>query len=439
MAEERKTTVETVSSSLLGEKYYRVAHKSGVTMLLCPMEGFSTAYALFGTNYGSMDVEFKTPEDTDFVEVPAGIAHYLEHKLFENEEGDAFQRFAATGANANAYTSFDKTCYLFSCTQNFEQSLEILLDFVTRPYFTEETVQKEQGIIGQEIRMYDDNPDWQVYFNLLKAMYQKNPVRVDIAGTVESIAQIDKDLLYRCYNHFYNLRNMVIAIAGNFTVESAIEVADRVLKEAEPFLTQRRVPDEPEEVSRRKLEMELEVAAPIFQMGFKLRGGSAEENMRNQILDEVLVEIIAGETTSFYRELYDKGLINATFGGEAMSVRSLLSVTFGGESREPEKVYEAILERVRELKRDGIEEDLFRQCKKTIYGRYIGMFSRPEAVASALLASHFTGLELYSMVEELGRVTREKLEQRLRTEYHEEWSSLSVVRGHGGDNDEDGI
>jgi predicted Zn-dependent peptidase len=427
---EKSTTMETIGSSLLEEQYYKVMHKSGVTLLLCPMRGFSTAYALFGTNYGSMDVTFKTPEDEDFVEVPAGIAHYLEHKLFENEDGDAFQRFAATGASANAYTSFDKTCYLFSCTQNFEKSLEILLDFVTRPYFTDETVQKEQGIIGQEIRMYDDNPDWQVYFNLLKALYQKNPVRVDIAGTVESIAEINKELLYRCYNHFYNLHNMVIAIAGNFTVESVLEVADRVLKAAEPFQTKRRLPEEPDEVCQRKIETELEVATPMFQMGFKLKGGDSAENMRNQILDEILVEIIAGENTPIYRELYDKGLINATFGGEAMAVRSLLAVTFGGESREPETVYEAILERVRQLKRDGISEKLFQQCKKATYGRYIGMFSRPEAVASTLLLSHFTGVEMYSLIESLGNVTREQLEQRLKNQYHEEWTSLSIVRNN---------
>ena len=431
---EKNTIMETIGSSLLGEQYYKIAHKSGVTLLLCPMKGFSTAYALFGTNYGSMDVTFKTPEDGGFIDVPAGIAHYLEHKLFENEEGDAFQRFAATGANANAYTSFDKTCYLFSCTQNFKESLEILLDFVTRPYFTDETVRKEQGIIGQEIRMYDDNPDWQVYFNLLKAMYQKNPVRVDIAGTVESIAEINKDLLYHCYNHFYNLHNMVIAIAGNFTVDTVLEVADRVLKTAEPFQTERRLPDEPDEVTQHKIETELEVATPIFQMGFKLKGGSTAENMRNQVLDEILVEIIAGETTPVYRELYDKGLINATFGGEAMAVRSLLAVTFGGESREPEKVYDAVLERVRQLKQDGIDEKLFQQCKKATYGRYIGMFSRPEAVASTLLMSHFTGVEIYSLVEGLGSVTREQLEERLRSEYQEERTSLSVVRSGNSTN-----
>lgn len=423
----RETTIEIIRSDLLGEQYYKVNHKSGVTMLLNPMKGFSTAYALFGTNYGSMDVTFKTDKEEDFVTVPAGIAHYLEHKLFENEDCDAFQRFAATGASANAYTSFDKTCYLFSCSRNFKESLEILLDFVTKPYFTDETVQKEQGIIGQEIRMYDDNPDWQVYFGLLEAMYQKNPIRVDIAGTVESIAQINKDLLYRCYHTFYNLHNMVIAIAGNFTVETVLEVADRILPEAEPVKVEQFIPEEPEELGFEKVETQLEVAVPMFQMGFKLKGGDYAQNLRDQLLDEILVEIIAGETTPFYRELYDNGLINATFSGEAMCVRSAMAVMFGGESREPEKVFEAIKGRVEQLKADGIDPELFSRCKKATYGRYISMFNRAEATASNLLLCHFGGLELYSLVESLSSVTKEQLEQRLREKYHGEYCGLSVV------------
>ena len=432
MSSEYQTTVETVSSSLLGEKYYKVRHKSGVTMLLCPMEGFSTAYALFGTNYGSMDVTFKTDQDEDFVTVPAGIAHYLEHKLFENEDCDAFERYAATGANANAYTSFDKTCYLFSCSRNFKESLEILLDFVTKPYFTDETVRKEQGIIGQEIRMYDDNPDWQVYFNLLEAMYQENPIRVDIAGTVESIAQINKELLYRCYHTFYNLHNMVISIAGNFEVETALEVADRILPQSEPVVVEQYIPREPAELGNMRVETQLEVAVPMFQMGFKLQGcsGTAQDmaqNLRDQLLDEILVEIIAGETTPLYRELYDAGLINATFGGEAMCVRSAMAVMFGGESREPDKVFEAIKDRVRQLKQDGIEPELFSRCKKSAYGRYLSMFSRPEAVASSMLLCYFGGEKPYSLVESLSAITKEQLERRLAEQYHEEYCGISIV------------
>ena len=186
-----------IKSARLGQEMVKIKHPSGLTMLLCPMLGYSTAYATFTANVGSVDTGFKTQDDDAFVDVPEGIAHFLEHKMFENEDGDAFAKYAKTGASANAYTSFDKTAYLFACTDRFEESLEILLDFVRRPYFTKESVQKEQGIIGQEIRMYDDDGEWRVQFNLLQALYHNHPVRIDIAGTVESIAEIDDQLLYR--------------------------------------------------------------------------------------------------------------------------------------------------------------------------------------------------------------------------------------------------
>ena len=182
--------MEKITNARIKEEYLRIKHKSGATILLYPMKGYSTAYALFATKYGSVDTTFKTNEDPDFVTVPEGIAHYLEHKLFENDECDAFDLYAKTGANANAYTSFDKTAYLFSCSQKFEENLRILLGFVQEPYFTDATVAKEQGIIGQEIRMYEDDTGWRVFFNCLQAMYEKNPVRIDIAGTIESIAKI---------------------------------------------------------------------------------------------------------------------------------------------------------------------------------------------------------------------------------------------------------
>ena len=207
--------IKEIKSDRVGDKYYEVEHSSGLKIFIYPKENNNSTYAVFGTKYGSVDVNFKTSDEKETNTVPAGIAHYLEHKLFESEDGDAFTRYAKTGASANAYTSFDKTCYLFSCTENVYESLEILLDFVQTPYFTEQTVQKEQGIIGQEIRMYDDDPQWRVMFNLLRAMYHNHPVRVDIAGTVESIAEITPELLYKCYHTFYNLNNMVLCVAGN--------------------------------------------------------------------------------------------------------------------------------------------------------------------------------------------------------------------------------
>ncbi|MDR2931473.1 MAG: insulinase family protein, partial [Oscillospiraceae bacterium] len=237
-----------INSARIKESYTKIEHASGLTMLLYPMRGFSSAYALFATKYGSVDTCFKTNEDEDFLQVPEGIAHFLEHKLFESEDGDAFTRYAKTGASANAYTSFDRTAYLFSCTDNFNESLDILLDFVTKPYFTRETVQKEQGIIGQEIKMYEDNPEWRVFFNLLLALYHEHPLRVDIVGTVDSIAKIDADILYRCYSTFYNLNNMVLCIAGNFDVDDVVKAADRILKPSRDITIERKNKPEPRSV-----------------------------------------------------------------------------------------------------------------------------------------------------------------------------------------------
>jgi predicted Zn-dependent peptidase len=184
-----------IKSERTGERYLEIDHPSGLKIVLYPKEGYTSTYAVFGTKYGSIDRSFKKSGDEKIHEVPAGIAHFLEHKLFESEDGDAFEKYAKTGASANAYTSFDATCYLFSCTENLMESLEILMNFVQNPYFTAQTVEKEQGIIGQEIRMYDDDPQWRVMFNLLGALYHNHPVKIDIAGSVESIAEINADLL----------------------------------------------------------------------------------------------------------------------------------------------------------------------------------------------------------------------------------------------------
>jgi predicted Zn-dependent peptidase len=200
-----------------------IRHSTGLDIYIMQMPDFHSAYALFGTRYGSVNTMFRLDGEKDFVQVPEGIAHFLEHKLFENEDTGAFEQYAKTGAIANAYTSFDRTAYLFMCSENFNPSLEILLNFVQNPYFTQETVDKEQGIIAQEIRMNQDDPNWKLFFNSLKSMYHHHPVRIDIAGTVESIQKIDADLLYRCYHTFYNLHNMTLCIAGNVKTEEILE------------------------------------------------------------------------------------------------------------------------------------------------------------------------------------------------------------------------
>ena len=417
-----------LSSPILGERLLRVEHPTGLTILMCPMEGFSTAYAMFAAKVGSIDTTFKTQKEADFVEVPAGIAHFLEHKMFECEDGDAFAKYAKTGASANAYTSFDRTAYLFSCSDNFRESMEILLDFVTKPYFTPETVQKEQGIIGQEIRMYDDDPGWRSLFNLLGALYHENPVKLDIAGTTDSIAQITSDLLYRCYHTFYNLRNMVLVVAGNFQPEVVLELADKVLKKGEDITVQWRRADEPAPVVVQRGEQALPASTPLFQLGVKGPAGDSLLNLRRQVADEVLLEILCGESSPLYRRLYDQGLINATFEYEVLGGRDYLCCMYGGESREPKKVFEAVCGEARRLMAEGIEPEAFQRCKKAAYGRYIGMFSRVEAVAGLMLLTHFSGMDnMYELLDIVRGLTIQELEQRLREDLDPQYGALSVI------------
>ena len=352
---------KVIESPVLGERVLRVDHPSGLTILMCPMAGYTTTYAMFSAKVGSIDTTFKTQREEDFVEVPAGIAHFLEHKMFECEDGDAFAKYAKTGASANAFTSFDRTAYLFSCAGNFQESLEILLDFVSRPYFTPETVQKEQGIIGQEIRMYDDDPGWRSLFNLLQALYHVNPVRLDIAGTTDSIAEITDQLLYRCYHTFYSLGNMVLTVAGNFRPEDVLEAADKILKKGEDIRIQWRKAQEPREVAQSYVEQPLSVSTPLFQLGFKGTAGDSLQNLKRQIADEILLEILCGESSTLYRQLYDSGLINGTFEYEVLAGRDYLCCMYGGESRDPKKVRDAICGEVRRLMAEGIDPEAFRR------------------------------------------------------------------------------
>ncbi len=418
----------TTYSTRLKDEYTIVEHDSGLKMLLCPMKGFSSSFALFSTEYGSIDISFKTDKDEEFTTVPAGIAHYLEHKLFESEDGDAFSRYAKTGASANAYTSFDKTAYLFGCSDNFKESLEILLDFVTSPYFTEETVRKEQGIIGQEIRMYDDDPQWRVMVNLLEAVYKNNPVKTDIAGTVESIAEINAELLYKCYNTFYNLNNMVLSIAGNFEVKDVLEVADKVLKKSDGVKVERMPVDEPECVCKRRIEDYLPVSLPLFNIGIKHRAYSKRENAENQIIDEIILDVIAGETSPLYRRLYDSGLINSSFASEAFVGRDYAMTLFAGESRDPDEVNRQIMTEINSVKEKGIDSELFSISKKNLYGKYISIFSSPEGVASFMQSAYMYDFEMYSMIEKLAEVTLEEANERLRSAFDTQNSAISIIR-----------
>ncbi len=418
---------EIITCERLREQYVRIRHKSGCTVCLYPMPKYSTAYAVFGTKYGSVDTVFRTAADPDYVTVPEGIAHYLEHKLFENDECDALELFAKTGATANAFTTFDCTAYLFSCSQNFSENLRILLNFVQEPYFTEESIEKERGIITQEIKMYLDDPGTRVFYNCLEALYFHNPVRIDIAGTPESIQKIDKKLLYRCYDTFYNPNNMVLSIAGNFDPEEALRICDELLKPKEDPKLSVLIPDEPDEVREKYVVRQLPCAVPLFQLGFKIPLPKTEkEQYRQNILYNLLLETALGNVSGFYSRFYDEGLINDSFGTGVFFGRGFFVPILCGESRSPERVRDEAIRELERCKKEGLSRKDFETVKKMTYGSLVGSLANFESVAKAAMRSEFVGLDLFVSIEITAQATYEDVMELLQN-FNLENHSLSVI------------
>lgn len=423
--------IREVKSERLGESYFEIDHPSGLKILVYPKKNYAATYAVFGTRYGSIDTEFRLNGEGKFTCVPEGIAHFLEHKLFESEDLDAFERYAKTGASANAYTSFDKTCYLFSCTGKFQESLEILLDFVTHPYFTEKTVQKEQGIIGQEIQMCRDEAGWEALFSLLRAMYKTHPVRIDIAGTVESIAEITPELLYKCYETFYNFSNMVLCVAGNVTPDEVLSVADRLLKPQKPIQIERKFHREPREVAESYTEETLSVAFPIFSLGFKEAVETPERSLREILISDIILEAVAGKTSAFYSELLEAGLINTSFESEYFCGYGYAAWIFTGESPDGREVQKRITARIRALQESGISKADFERIRKKLYGRSIMQFNDIDGIANAMVSAYFCKEGLFDETEILQSLTLDEVNARLRTALQTDCASLSVIKPEG--------
>lgn len=419
---------ELIRNELLNELYYEIDHDSGLKIFVMEKPDYSGAFAMFGTKYGSVDTCFRLKGQESFTSVPEGIAHFLEHKLFESEELDAFERFSKTGANANAFTSFDRTCYIFQCMGNFKENLEILLDFVKAPYFTEETVQKEQGIIGQEIRMYQDNPDWQVLFNLLRGVYHKNPVRIDIAGTVESISEITAELLYSCYNTFYNLSNMALAVAGNISKDEVIAIADKTLKKEEKAEFEQIIPEEDDSVAQSYIEETLGVDIMKFALGFKENYSEPIRSAKDILLMNIALEIIAGKVSPLYSRLMDEGLINTAFGKEYFTGRGFSLPIFTGESSSPEEVKNEIINEIAKIKADGITDENFDVALKKLYGAEIYHYNDVDDLAGNMLDAYFNGSHLFETIDLYKTITKKDVEDLMAVSFNENNCCLSVIK-----------
>lgn len=415
-----------IFESSIEESYIKATHPSGLDIYIMEKPQYSSSYALFGTKYGSIDTKF-SKNAGEQISVPEGIAHFLEHKLFESEDGDAFTKYAKTGAMANAFTSFDRTCYLFSCSDKFYENLDILLGFVQSPYFTQQTVKKEQGIIAQEIKMYDDSPSWRVMFNMLMNMYHCHPVRIDIAGTVESIAQIDSELLYKCYDTFYNPSNMFICIAGNIDADKILKQIESRIIEREPAVITRGEFEEPQTVVNNYVEQEFAVSMPIFCLGYKQKITTPYRRLKSKVCVNLLLEIICGDASPLYARLMNEGLINDEFDFEYFTGHGYAAVIFEGESENPKLVAEAIKQEIARIRSEGIEKKLFSAVKCGMYGNAIRKFNSVENVATMLTECAMYDYNLFDEIKLLKTVTYDDVLKRLDV-FDDENAVLSVIK-----------
>ena len=419
-----------LSSALLGEKYDRIKHVSGFSVYVFPKK-LTTTYTFLAVRYGSLDSSFDRLDGNGRICVPDGIAHFLEHKMFENADGsDSFAHFAALGADANAYTSYNRTAYLFSCTERFGEALDELLRFVTHPHFTEASVQKEQGIIAEEIRMYEDNPWDQCLQKLLEAMYPSHPVRKNICGTQESIQKITPALLHQCYDAFYTPSNMALVVCGDVTTDEVMAAVDRLLPQSEVPIKVGRIGEEDRNgVSESYVCARMQVSKPIFSIGIKDRHfvGSPVERLRRELEMTMLDEILFSRSEPFYNDLFERGVITPSFGAGYSCAEDFAFHCISGESDTPKAVLQALKEYLQEVRKSGISEEAFERCRRVMYADEVRAYDSTEEIASRLVSFAFEDVDLFSCLEILQSITRRDLEELLQTAFEEDCFALAVI------------
>lgn len=422
---------ERIENKTIKETVLYGVHESGLKVYIIPKLGFCKYYAIYGTEYGSINDTLKPLGSDEKIKLPDGIAHFLEHKLFEQKDGsNAFDSFAVTGASSNAFTSFDMTAYLFSCSDNFYENLDILLEFVNHPYFTDENVAKEQGIIGQEIKMYDDDPNWRLFFNMLQAMYHNNPVKTDIAGTVESISHITPELLYKCCETYYNPSNMLLVMVGDIDAEKAVSYIDKhVSCKTKSGKVERERVGEPYAVAKQYVSQKLNVSKPMFMIGFKEKETEicGRALLEKQVVTQILMRVLFGSSSEFYMKLYEQGLIDGTFGTDVELEKSYGFSSLSGESNNPKRVFELVLEHIKEVKKTGIDQETFERAKRVMIGKNLKDYNSVEKIGNDFIRAFMDGFNPLDCNEVVEKVTMEALTMRLNEHFVEDGVVLSVV------------
>lgn len=412
----------------LGERCWFERLENGLPIYVVPRPHFEKQYAFFATSYGGMDLRYQF--DGRWLESPAGVAHFLEHKMFDTREGNALQILSANGASPNAFTSAEITGYYFECTQGFEANLRTLLSFVSVPYFTAESVAKEQGIIGQEIQMMEDSPDWKLYNNLLRGLYAHHPLRESVAGSQESISHITAETLYNCHRAFYHPGNMVLCVAGDVDPERVAAVARMVLPGDSRGKTKKDhgIP-ETMTAAQPVTQVQMAVSAPNFLLGYKAEPHPmGEENLRLQLVGELAAELLCGTSSPLYERLYDEGLIDKSFGAVYEDYPDGAHLVLGGESRDPEQVAQAIQVEGERLAREGVPQDRFSRCEKAAYGSRVRALNAFDHCCIQLAQGAFKGYHYYRFPELYDGMTPQDVRAFLDRVVRQERAALSVVR-----------
>ena len=423
--------MKIIESTKIKEKAYIEELENGMKIIIIPKENLDKKYIIWGTHFGSIDNRFIMPKTEEEVFIPDGVAHFLEHKMFEQPDGtNSLDTLMALGLDANAYTTNDHTAYLFECTDNFYEGLDELMDYVQHPYFTNENVEKEKGIIGQEIKMYDDEPNWRLYMNAMDCMYKENPIKIDIAGSVQSISEITPDVLYKCYNTFYNPSNMVMVVCGNFQPEKLIkEIENRLIPKEEQGEIKRIYPPKEDKINKKYKEEKMEVSIPLFAIGFKDIEGmqNKKEIVKKHIAIDILLNMLIGKSSEEYKKLYEQGDLLEQPELDYEFSNEYAHILIAGRSKRPEEVKNIIEKKIENYISEGLNKEHFERIKKKIYGDYVVEYNNVGSIARMFLADSLKGINSFNYIEEFNTVTKEYTEEVMKNVFKKENMVMSVI------------
>lgn len=412
--------------SSIGESCHEERLENGLLIRVVPKKGFARKRAMLAVNFGAIDTSFTLNGKKH--RVPDGIAHYLEHKMFDLPDENAMNLFSAQGASPNAFTSYAMTAYYFSCTENFDKNLRTLLKMVMTPYFTEESIEKERGIIAQEIKMYEDSADSRVYENLFEALYREHPIRIPIAGTVESIGEITAQTLYDCYEAFYQPSNMILCVAGDVDSSEIIQAARELTGKNKAEVPQRDY-GRAETVLpvKKRITRNMEVSMPMFNIGFKCETPTDGDTMRQELIGDLAAEILIGESSPLYQRLYEDGLIDAGFSAGYESVKDACMLTAGGDSKDSQAVLDAVLREAERIKTEGVDTELFERLKKSSLGRRTRDLDSFDSICYRICAYYFEGTDYFRFPKTYGLVTADDVKEFICRVVCPERAAISVI------------